>query len=85
MQEILSRTLIFKAFVLAPVTNKEIAKIDTGFLAYGAQDISWKNGFSYYGYNKWSGSGPYLLVMLADYGHSHFQLGFCLCWPQLPG
>ena len=39
MQGALSRSLTFEAFVLAPVTNKELAKTDTSFLAYGAKGI----------------------------------------------
>ena len=36
MQETLSKTLTFEASLLAPVTDKEVAKTDTSFLAYGA-------------------------------------------------
>ena len=36
MQETLSRTLIFEAFVLTPVTNKGVAKTNTSFLVCGA-------------------------------------------------
>ena len=36
MQETLSRTLTFKASLLAPVTNKEVAETDTSFVAFEA-------------------------------------------------
>lgn len=36
MQEILSRTLTFGAFLLVPVTNKKVAETDTSFLAFEA-------------------------------------------------
>ena len=39
MQGTLSRTLTFGVSLLAPVTNEEVAKTDTSFLAYGAWDI----------------------------------------------
>ena len=35
MQETLSRTLTFGAFLPATVTDKEVAETDTSFLAYG--------------------------------------------------
>ena len=36
MQETLFRTLTFKALVLALIINKEVAEIDTSFLAFRA-------------------------------------------------
>ena len=39
MQGALSKTLIFKASPLAPVTNEKVAKTDTNFLAYRAWNI----------------------------------------------
>ena len=52
MQGTLSRTLTFGASLLAPVTDEEVAKTDTSFLACGAQGIGWQNGPSCYSYNR---------------------------------
>ena len=36
MQETLSRTLMFEASIITLITEEEVAKTDTSFLAYGA-------------------------------------------------
>ena len=58
MQRTLSRTFNFGASLLVSVTDKEVAKTDTSFLAYGAQGIGWQNGPFCYSCNKWSGLCP---------------------------
>ena len=45
MQGILSRTPIFEAFVLAPVTDKKVAKTDTNFLLMGLKTLVCKMAF----------------------------------------
>ena len=79
MQETLSKTLIFGAFLLVPVTNEEVAKTDTSFLTCEAQGIGWQNGLSCYSYNRWSDSCPYLPNALAGLGHDHFEPGSWSC------
>ena len=79
MQETLSRTLTFGAFLLAQVNDEKVAETDTSFLAYRAQGIDWQNGHSCYSCNKWSGSCPYLPNALAGRGHDHFEPGSRSC------
>ena len=71
----LSKTFTFRAFLLAPVTDKEVAETDTSFLACGAQAICWQNGSSCYNCNRWSGSYLYLPNALAGCGHNYFEPG----------
>ena len=81
MQDIPSRTLNFKASVLASVTDKKLANTDTSFFACEALGISWQNKLFCYSYNRWSGSGPYLLNMLPgrDLNRNCLELGSWLC------